>query len=381
MKSLIWLLLLGLTHTAVHGSGHNLAPCIGEANSTPYMERVTEAKHLNVLPGTRGGYTDSLTTYTGALDFGDDQLIDGEYFHTYNISATVGERIIVDLTSTEFDPFLVLIDPDEETTINDDYEGSTTHSRIEITADIAGDWTVLVTSSEAGQRGTYTLRTSPVLGSLRTTSRTLRGTLSSSDPTFNNGEHYDAYYINVYEGERIQAVLTSADFDTYLSATSSNGDKQENDDIEGSKSRSALDFRTDERAQWRIVVTSSSGGELGEYSLELRPAPPEDTTIQNLRGRLNAGDLTLAAGEYADVYYFQAKAGQTVLVEMTSSDFDTYVILAEPSGSTTDNNDFRDSKNMSRLEMTADEGGEWRVIVTSYQPGETGAYEVGITVY
>jgi len=348
---------------------------------TSYAGGETGAYQVNVTasPQRRGG---DLSTQTGTLAAGDTQISSGEYADAYTMNVAAGEPIIVDLTSSEFDPFLILVDPNGEKTQNDDFEGSASRSRIELTAGTSGDWTVVVTSYKAGERGRYTLQTNPALGSGGKDQRGgLRGMLSSSDPTLGKGEHYDTYLVTVREGDRIQAALTSTDFDTYLVGISASGDKQENDDIDGSKNRSELDFRATEDGQWRIFVTSYGGGERGEYNLELTPSPTTGTVAsQAFRGELNANDRTLDSGEYYDVYYFQAEAGQTVTVEMASVDFDTYIVVADPRGGKTDNDDFRDSKNVSRLEMTAKESGEWRVTVTSYQPGETGTYRLDVSV-
>ncbi|MEM6645154.1 MAG: pre-peptidase C-terminal domain-containing protein [Bacteroidota bacterium] len=350
---------------------------------TSYAGGETGAYQVNVTASSQGGGGGGLSTQTGTLAAGDTQLSSGEYADAYTMNVTAGQRIIVDLTSSEFDPFIVLVDPSGEKTQNDDFEGSASRSRLELTAGTSGEWAVVVTSYKPGEAGAYTLQMSPPLGGGGkggSGGGGLRGTLSSSDRTLNKGEYYDAYYVTVNKGDRIQAALTSNDFDTYLVAMSSSGDRQENDDVDGSKNRSELDFRATEEGQWRILVTSYEGGERGAYNLDLTPTPTTGTSAsQGFRGTLTSDDRTLDSGEYYDVYYFQAEARQTVTVEMTSNDFDTYIVVADPSGGKTDNDDFNESKTVSRLELTAKEAGEWRVTVTSYQAGETGAYRLNVT--
>ncbi len=68
-----------------------------------------------------------------------------------------------------------------------------------------------------------------------------------------------------------------------------------------------------------------------------------------------------------------------VVVDLFSSEFDPYLILVSPSGADVQNDDYQGSANRSRIEKVLDEIGEWRVLVTSYRPGESGAYEVSIT--
>lgn len=99
------------------------------------------------------------TVHTGTLAPGDAQLPAGEYADTYEVELAVGQRFEADLTSSDFDPYLVLRAPSGEAEENDDYLGSQTHSRIETTAAEAGTYTVYVTSYAAGETGAYRLET------------------------------------------------------------------------------------------------------------------------------------------------------------------------------------------------------------------------------
>jgi len=337
-----------------------------------------------------GSYTLQLNrpiaSIKGSLDDGDDQLSSGEYADVYTVDLTAGQEIRVSVLSLGIDPFLILVDPNGETTENYAHRGIDSSALIKLTADVTGAWTIIVTSVEPGETGVYALITTPSTReggrvgralnerSERGEGARLQGTLSSSDRTLNKGEYFDPYYVTVNEGDRIQATLTSDAFDTYLVAMSSSGDRQENDDDEGLENRSELDFRATEEGQWRIWATSYSGGERGAYTLELKPAPIErPVAAQAFRGELTASDRTLDSGEYYDTYYFQADARQTVTVELTSLDFDTHIVVADPQGDNADNNDFRHSKRRSSREPTPRAGGAWLVTVHAHRPTGAGA--------
>lgn len=96
-------------------------------------------------------------TFTGNLAAGDEQLQSGEYQDSYTFTANAGDQITVDLTSTQFDPYLILIPPVGDQMDNDDWEGSLSHSRIETTASSSGTYEVLVTSFAPGETGSYML--------------------------------------------------------------------------------------------------------------------------------------------------------------------------------------------------------------------------------
>lgn len=93
-------------------------------------------------------------------------------------------------------------------------------------------------------------------------------------------------------------------------------------------------------------------------------------------GTLDRGDARLGGGEFVDSYEVELVAGQPFEADLTSSDFDPYLILRAPSGAQEDNDDYLGSTMHSRLVTTAAETGTYTVAVTSYEAGETGAYRL-----
>ena len=97
-------------------------------------------------------------------------------------------------------------------------------------------------------------------------------------------------------------------------------------------------------------------------------------------GALEAGDEQLREGEYFDGYTIWARAGQRILADLRSSDFDTYLILEPPTGEMVRNDDFNDDPLHSHIEMVAEEEGEYTILVTSYRPEATGRYVLQVAV-
>ena len=96
-------------------------------------------------------------------------------------------------------------------------------------------------------------------------------------------------------------------------------------------------------------------------------------------GELRRGDEQLGSGEYVDSFRFQGRRGQRVSIELSSADFDTYVMLVPPSGRQQDNDDRAGGDSTdSRIETALAEDGEYRVLVTSYRPDETGRYRLEV---
>ena len=96
-------------------------------------------------------------------------------------------------------------------------------------------------------------------------------------------------------------------------------------------------------------------------------------------GNLSSSDETLNTGEYLDRYEFDGESGQQVSIRLKSDDFDPYIILIGPEGQRAENDDLDGDRNLSGLEeMELEDTGVHEVIVTSYQVGETGDYELEI---
>lgn len=94
-------------------------------------------------------------------------------------------------------------------------------------------------------------------------------------------------------------------------------------------------------------------------------------------GALQPGDRTLNSGEYVDEYHFQGQAQEIVEITVSSSSFDTYLIV-RGGGVNEENDDMRDGSTNSRVRVRLPVNGTYRVGVTSYAVGETGDYALTI---
>ena len=138
-------------------------------------------------------------------------------------------------------------------------------------------------------------------------------------------------------------------------------------------------------------MTSYETGESGAYSLTIDPSaaserarrPTRDVTTLTVggpvSGELDGGDPTFEAGEYHDLYVFDGDEGETVRLELSSADFDTYLGLVTPSGEEIANDDFEGDTDRSVIELTLPEAGRYRVQATSYAAAETGRYRLALT--
>jgi hypothetical protein len=84
-------------------------------------------------------------------------------------------------------------------------------------------------------------------------------------------------------------------------------------------------------------------------ALVLAAAPARADTVlrpgATASGALAAGDSTLQGGEFVDVFAFEGKAGQRLVVTMTSEAFDAYLLIAGPANFREENDDADNGAN------------------------------------
>ncbi len=102
-----------------------------------------------------------------------------------------------------------------------------------------------------------------------------------------------------------------------------------------------------------------------------------------VRGTLSASDPVMEVdGSSYDCYILSTRAGQSYTIDLTSSDFDTFIGMGrgracQPPVEQT-NDDISEDTTNSRLTFTST-GGDYFILANSYEAGETGAYRLIVT--
>lgn len=333
--------------------------------------------------GTTGS-NDGTGLHSGRLQKDDAALSSGEYADTWEFEAVAGQRAVIDLQSSEFDTYLLVVGPDGKQYDNDDHDGDQNRSLLTLDINQSGRWRVTATSYAAGETGSYTLNIGTGDSSFGELAES--GSLQAGDTTLDSGEYYDAYDFTGAPGQQASVSLRSDDFDSYLIVRTPDGEALQNDDADGSNSQ--LDF-TMEAGSYRVLVTSYASGETGSYQLAVtqpggagQPAAPDavqDLGIgQQVAGRLQDSDGQLEGGEFRDLYTFTGSSGQNVRITLAASGFDGYLALVTPGGETIENDDFDNDTSLSVIEVPLQEDGRYRIIATSYASGETGDYQLAL---
>lgn len=215
--------------------------------------------------------------------------------------------------------------------------------------------------------------------------RSTTGSLTSSDCTLGDGSYADYYSVPVTSGQTLTIDLASSAFDAYLLLLDSSGALlASNDDYSGLNSR--IVYTVSYTGTVYVVANSLNAGGTGSYSLSVQcsgggtnPCPVANMSCPaTVSGALSTSDCTLADGSYADIYAFSATAGRTVQIDMSSSAFDTYLILADSSLASITSDDDGGGGLNSRITYTPTSSGTLHIIANSLLSGATGSYTLSL---
>lgn len=225
-----------------------------------------------------------------------------------------------------------------------------------------------------------------------TPGQTTSGVLGKADDRLDDGSYYHIYRLPGRRGDQFTVSLTSDRFDTYLIVIDDDNFEEHNDDRTEGDTNSEVSFTADRVRDYYVLVTTYQPGDAGEYSLRVTRVAGQvvspNPTLQDAQtaaagglersGRLDQQDSMLSSGEYYESHTFTGREGDVVSVAVSSDDFDTYLMLIGPDGSQSENDDSRGSTD-SYLERVLEADGEYEVLVTSYEAGETGSYRLTVS--
>lgn len=221
---------------------------------------------------------------------------------------------------------------------------------------------------------------------------TVDAQLSEDDPVAaDDAYRYDIYVINAQAGRSYEVIMRSEAFDSMLDVYRGDvvGEPLASDDDglgEGTDSR--LRFTADQNGVYTLRARSWSGAETGDYSLSLaeRIPPPEPAATpirlgQTLEGVLDDDDAEGDDGVF-DAYRFEARAGESVVLEMKAEDLDSMLrvgVVRDGAFVEQSMNDDGASALNARLVFTAAETGTYVVHATSYAGRGRGAYTLALS--
>lgn len=311
----------------------------------------------------------------------------------YTLRATEGQRLRIEMSSSAFDTFLELFDGNGQSVASDDDGmGEGTNSRLTHTFDRAGEYELQARAFSDGT-GAYTLSVSEVAppppARPLAFGATIESAIGDDDSTDEADRHYEDYGFSGSEGQRVQAVMRSGDFDTYLQISSADGEFSvlaEDDDGLGEGTDSRLNFTLPSDGDYVLRASPLGSEEEGLFSLELinRGANPTAGSIlvgATARGTLSETDATADDNSFYDAYRVRVAEGEKLRIVMVSNELDSFLVL----GRITDgefqileSDDDGLSDTHAKLDWTASDAGTYEIRAGSFQQGETGAYALSV---
>ena len=331
-------------------------------------------------------------TKDGILEPGDEIAGDGPYIDRWTVNLRAGQRARITMHSSDFDSYLIFNAPDGAMLASDDDGGEEGNdAEISFRAASAGAYTVVATSyNENARVGAYRLSLAEESGNFPepgsetpiASGETKEGRLEAGDRRGRRGAE-DRWSFQGREGQLARIdVLSNNRFDSYL-VLERNGVPIDSNDDGGDGNNARLMTILPATGTYTIVVSKfSEGGSSGRYELVFNLSEPPAgagrveriTAGPNASGRLEPGDRPRSGGGYQDVFEFEARAGQDIIIELHSTDFDPFLELRDPDGGLVADNDDggegRDAMIMTRLSRA----GRYRIIARAYGESEASGY-------
>jgi hypothetical protein len=342
------------------------------------------------------------------------------------VDVGANDRVLVTLSSSAFDPILEVTPPGSGALVNDDWQGDTSRSQLELVAASAGSMRVRVRSYRPDGSGAYRLVVrrlaaaddsagggaveAPVLS----TGDTADGELRDGDHTLSSGELFDSFVVRTEGpariaitpsgGERPRSTLvgpdglTLQDNEGYYDASAAGTYRLQVVGARGLRYRVEVTNRANDAAPLiarahhqfnEIMQALGGGGGTGPTSVRSganpQPAPSAQAPAalpvrvgDRLTGNLSENDPRLPSGEHYDTYELTvAQPAGDVSIEMESAALDTFLRVDGPNGQHWENDDYGGTLN-SRVELSLAQPGTYRIVTTSYQTGRTGNYELKV---
>ncbi|MDI6623604.1 MAG: PPC domain-containing protein [Brevundimonas sp.] len=333
-------------------------------------------------------------TVEGELTEGDGKSESDTPADAWRFEGQEGQRVRIDMTSDDFDTYLELFDENRVSLDEDDDGGPEgTNSRMTVTLPRTGSYIIEARAFSDGT-GDYSLSIIEVQPDRPPEpiafGASLQGEIGEGDPRDDEDRGYDAFTFSGVEGQRIQAIMRSGDFDTYLQIGKADGEftaLASDDDglMEGTDSR--LNFTLPEDGDYVLRALPLGSDAEGLYALELidrGPLPQPGSVLigSTAWGTLTETDATTDSNVPYDAYRITVREDEKLLITMVSNDVDSFVVIGREKGDGefeilgSDDDGLTDTH--ARLEWTAPDDGTFEIRAGAYQHGQLGVYALTV---
>jgi hypothetical protein len=208
--------------------------------------------------------------------------------------------------------------------------------------------------------------------------QTVSGSITETDCFFVHGRRADGHRLSLAQATGVQIQLTSSQFSGMLVVTTLDFDLVGWTEATGAAARLVARLPAGEYLVW---ATSWQPAAYGAYQLsvneyEIVPCQPAGTLTlgQQVAGELTHSDC-MNGPWYYDDWLLTLAEPTSVRIDLTSSQFDTWLEVRDANGSLVGQDDDGGEGLNSRL-ILALPAGEYAVRATTFHTGATGSYEL-----
>jgi len=263
---------------------------------------------------------------TGVLESGDEEADDGSYIDWYPLAVSSGVRLRVDVSSVDFDTYLIVELPDGSIMENDDTAG--TNSSVGFSAALDGTARVGIKSFGYGGTGQYEVTVVEEEVNFISVGEAVTTNLAGSTAI---------YSFQGFPGQAVEVDLSSFEMDTILTIEDPDGAYLNNDDY-GNATDSHLLYIFGDSGMATISV--SSYGSRGEYTLSVRESNVRFEVLadgfQLEDGDVISGQIGPRSPELDGISYqrftFYAEQEERIETTLESDSFDSFLRLVDQRG-------------------------------------------------
>lgn len=367
---------------------------------------------------------------SGTLSMADPVFTDGTHYKQFVFYGQAGQTVQIDVMSSDFDAFCLLLDQNNNELARDDDSGEGLNAQITRTLSYAGMYRIIVKTYRSGAYGNFTVSltgtggmpvavapitpTNPtgVIGTIGANQQ-VSGNLTVMDARWDS-KPFQAYNFSCMAGQAFQMDILST-WDNYALVFDPVGNVVARDDDTGEGLNARVNYTCPFAGVYRLAVTTyTTSTTPGQYTMMVQsvaptmammpqptpipqpipqampvapgatmptpvaspfpitgsiPAPGAVGTAQvgaTVQGRLETGDQQMNDGTWADVWQFQGLAGQTVTIELRSEEFDTYLQLLDGAGNRLAEDDDSLGNFDSRIIYTLPATGPYQLVVNNF---------------
>lgn len=351
--------------------------------ATTYQAGMTGSYHIGVQEAadcTPVGTISVGETVSGTLTNDDCIFEFGTVADNWTLDIDVAQTVRIIHESSDFEEGVVIRAPNGSIMYGAASPGPGQHAEFDIQLAV-GTYTIVASTLYEGSTGSYQLTvTEPPPCSPGDTLELdveVLGTLSDGDCGLPGWGTADTYTLELTEELATEILLKSLDFPPVVVVRDAQGAEIAWGYDQGNGS--ALLQATLSAGTYEVLPTSYYGGARGDYQLTVSEADcSESQTIafgETVSGALTGTECRRSGGQLYDVWTLELADETDVQLDMTSTDFDTYLILLDDAGAQIEVDDDGGAGTNSSIRRTL-AAGTYELRASSFGQYEGGSYQL-----